>query len=93
MLGDGRTGPKLTGFFFSQPCRQSVPDNEFGSDRVPRPNCWVANLAPVCIDGQFNGVPIEDQMAIGRNNAIKCYKLPLELAVAPSRVEEPAQVH
>jgi uncharacterized protein len=32
------------------------------------------------LERQFDGVPLEDQMAIGRNNAIKIYNLPLELA-------------
>jgi hypothetical protein len=37
------------------------------------------------LERQFDGVPLEDQMAIGRNNVIAFYKLPLELAsVSPA---------
>jgi predicted TIM-barrel fold metal-dependent hydrolase len=32
------------------------------------------------LERQFDGVPLEDQVAIGRNNAIKWYNLPLEPA-------------
>jgi predicted TIM-barrel fold metal-dependent hydrolase len=41
------------------------------------------------LERQFDGVPLEDQMAIGRNNAIKFYNLPLELA-SPSEAEAAA---
>jgi predicted TIM-barrel fold metal-dependent hydrolase len=34
------------------------------------------------LERQLAGVPLEDQIAIGRNNAIKWYSLPLELASA-----------
>ncbi len=36
------------------------------------------------LERQFDGVPIEDQIAIGRNNVIKWYDLPLELVSASS---------
>jgi predicted TIM-barrel fold metal-dependent hydrolase len=36
------------------------------------------------LERQFDGVPLDDQMAIGRNNAIKFYNLPLELATSPA---------
>lgn len=42
---------------------------------------------PNCADvlgRQLEGVPLEDQMAIGRNNVIKFYNLPLELASVPA---------
>ena len=35
------------------------------------------------LERQLDGVPVEDQIAIGRNNVIKFYDLPLEPAVAP----------
>jgi predicted TIM-barrel fold metal-dependent hydrolase len=38
------------------------------------------------LERQFDGVPLEDQIAIGRNNAIKCYNLPLELVSASSLI-------
>jgi predicted TIM-barrel fold metal-dependent hydrolase len=40
------------------------------------------------LERQFDGVPLEDRMAIGRNNAIKFYNLPLELASAPAAMAE-----
>jgi predicted TIM-barrel fold metal-dependent hydrolase len=42
------------------------------------------------LEQQFDGVPLEDQMAIGRNNAIRFYGLPLELATAPAVAGRPA---
>jgi predicted TIM-barrel fold metal-dependent hydrolase len=36
------------------------------------------------LEGQFEGVPVQDQVLIGRNNVIKFYNLPLELASATS---------
>jgi uncharacterized protein len=42
----------------------------------------------VVLERQFDGVPLEDQMAIGRNNAIKWYQLPLQLASAPAEMAD-----
>ena len=36
------------------------------------------------LEGQFEGVPLQDQLLIGRNNVIKFYNLPLELASVSS---------
>jgi predicted TIM-barrel fold metal-dependent hydrolase len=36
------------------------------------------------LEGQFEGVPVQDQLLIGRNNVIKFYNLPLELASVTS---------
>jgi predicted TIM-barrel fold metal-dependent hydrolase len=36
----------------------------------------------VALERQLDGVPLGDQMAIGRNNAVKFYDLPLQLASA-----------
>ncbi len=36
------------------------------------------------LERQFEGVPVQDQVSIGRNNVIKFYNLPLELASATS---------
>jgi len=36
------------------------------------------------LEGQFEGVPAQDQLLIGRNNVIKFYNLPLELASTTS---------
>jgi predicted TIM-barrel fold metal-dependent hydrolase len=44
----------------------------------------------VVLERQFDGVSLGDQIAIGRNNAIKFYNLPLELAPIPAVVTEPA---
>jgi uncharacterized protein len=63
----------------------------WGADYPHFDGAWPDSAA--ILERQFDGVPLEDQMAIGRNNAIKYYKLPLELAVAPFQAEEPAQVH
>jgi predicted TIM-barrel fold metal-dependent hydrolase len=41
------------------------------------------------LEAQFEGVPMEDQMAIGRNNAIRFYGLPLEIAT-PNTAAAPA---
>ncbi|MHB1583490.1 MAG: amidohydrolase family protein [Acidimicrobiales bacterium] len=38
------------------------------------------------LERQLDGVPLEDRIAIGRNNAIKFYGLPLELASVPSEL-------
>jgi predicted TIM-barrel fold metal-dependent hydrolase len=40
------------------------------------------------LERQFGGVSLEDQMAIGRNNAIKWYNLPLESASASASARE-----
>jgi predicted TIM-barrel fold metal-dependent hydrolase len=56
----------------------------WGADFPHFDGAW-PNSAAV-LEPQFEGVPLEDQIAIGRNNAIKCYKLPLELASVPDQV-------
>jgi predicted TIM-barrel fold metal-dependent hydrolase len=56
----------------------------WGADFPHFDGAW-PNSAAV-LERQFEGVPLEDQIAIGRNNAIKCYKLPLELASVPAEV-------
>lgn len=38
------------------------------------------------LERQFDGVSLEDQIAIGRNNAINWYNLPLELAVGSTEM-------
>jgi hypothetical protein len=38
------------------------------------------------LERQFDGVSLGDQIAIGRNNAINWYNLPLELAVASAEM-------
>ena len=38
------------------------------------------------LERQFDGVPMQDQIAIGRNNVINFYDLPLEPALAPAHV-------
>jgi predicted TIM-barrel fold metal-dependent hydrolase len=50
----------------------------WGSDYPHFDGAW-----PDCaarLEAQFEGVSMEDQMAIGRNNAIRFYDLPLEIA-------------
>ena len=50
----------------------------WGSDYPHFDGCW-----PSCrqlLSDQFEGVPLEDQLCIGRNNAINFYGLPLETA-------------
>jgi predicted TIM-barrel fold metal-dependent hydrolase len=54
----------------------------WGADYPHFDGAW-PNSAAV-LERQFEGIPPEDQIAIGRNNAIKCYNLPLELASAPA---------
>jgi predicted TIM-barrel fold metal-dependent hydrolase len=54
----------------------------WGADFPHFDGAW-PNSAAV-LERQFDGVALADQMAIGRNNAIKFYNLPLELALAPS---------
>jgi uncharacterized protein len=56
----------------------------WGADFPHFDGAW-PNSAAV-LESQFEGVPLLDQMAIGRNNVIKFYNLPLELAPAPSEV-------
>ena len=54
----------------------------WGSDYPHFDGAW-----PNCaekLESQFDGVSLEDQIAIGRNNVIKLYNLPLELATAPA---------
>ena len=64
----------------------------WGADYPHFDGAWPDSAA--ILERQFDGVPLEDQMAIGRNNAINCYKLPLELASEPSPAEERmARVH
>ena len=64
----------------------------WGADYPHFDGAWPDSRA--ILERQFDGVPLEDQMAIGRNNAINCYKLPLELASEPSPAEERmARVH
>jgi predicted TIM-barrel fold metal-dependent hydrolase len=56
----------------------------WGADFPHFDGAWPNSTA--VLERQFDGVPPEDQMAIGRNNAIKCYNLPLALAKAPAKV-------
>jgi predicted TIM-barrel fold metal-dependent hydrolase len=56
----------------------------WGADFPHFDGAW-PNSAAV-LERQFEGVPLEDQIAIGRNNAIKCYQLPLQLAAVPAEV-------
>jgi uncharacterized protein len=55
----------------------------WGADYPHFDGAWPDSTA--VLGRQFQGVPLEDQMAIGRNNAIKFYNLPLEVASAPAR--------
>jgi predicted TIM-barrel fold metal-dependent hydrolase len=50
----------------------------WGADFPHFDGAWPHSAA--ILEGQFDGVPLEDQVAIGRNNAINWYNLPLELA-------------
>jgi uncharacterized protein len=54
----------------------------WGADFPHFDGAWPDSAA--LLERQFAGVPIEDQIAIGRNNAITFYNLPLELAAAPT---------
>jgi predicted TIM-barrel fold metal-dependent hydrolase len=58
----------------------------WGADFPHFDGAW-PNSAAV-LERQFEGVPLQDQMDIGRNNAIRFYDLPLEIAKAPAK--EPA---
>ncbi len=58
----------------------------WGADFPHFDGAWPNSAAT--LEGQFDGVPLEDRMAIGRNNAIKIYELPLELASAPAEVAD-----
>jgi uncharacterized protein len=59
----------------------------WGADYPHFDGAWPDSAA--ILEGQFDGVPLEDQMAIGRNNVIKYYNLPLEPASAVSEVGHP----
>jgi predicted TIM-barrel fold metal-dependent hydrolase len=48
----------------------------WGADFPHFDGAWPNSAA--ILERQFTGVPLEDQAAIGRNNAIEWYKLPLE---------------
>ncbi len=50
----------------------------WGADFPHFDGAWPDSAAR--LERQFDGVPLEDRIAIGRNNAIKCYNLPLKLA-------------
>jgi predicted TIM-barrel fold metal-dependent hydrolase len=50
----------------------------WGADYPHFDGAWPNSAA--LLERQFDDVPLEDRMAIGRNNAIKFYDLPLELA-------------
>jgi predicted TIM-barrel fold metal-dependent hydrolase len=54
----------------------------WGADFPHFDGAWPDSAA--VLEGQFEGVPLQDQIAIGRNNVIKFYNLPLELASARS---------
>jgi predicted TIM-barrel fold metal-dependent hydrolase len=56
----------------------------WGADYPHFDGAWPNSAAVLA--SQFDGIPLEDQIAIGRNNAIKCYNLPLELASASADV-------
>lgn len=56
----------------------------WGADFPHFDGAW-PNSAAV-LGRQFDGVPLEDQIAIGRNNVVKWYNLPLELASAPAEM-------
>src|SRR5262249_36792233 len=50
----------------------------WGADFPHFDGAWPDSAAS--LESQLGGVPVEDQMAIGRNNVIKLYNLPLEPA-------------
>lgn len=50
----------------------------WGADFPHFDGAWPNSAA--ILERQFDGVPLDDQAAIGRNNVIKWYNLPLELA-------------
>ncbi len=54
----------------------------WGADFPHFDGAWPNSAA--ILERQFDGVPLEDQIAIGRNNVIKFYNLPLELASTSS---------
>jgi predicted TIM-barrel fold metal-dependent hydrolase len=65
-----------------------------GRDIIGRDNLmWGADFphfdgawpnSALALERQFDGVPLDDQIAIGRTNAIRFYNLPLELASSPA---------
>lgn len=60
----------------------------WGADFPHFDGAWPNSAAVLA--SQFEGVPLEDQIAIGRNNAIKCYNLPLEPAETSTVMAEAA---
>ena len=56
----------------------------WGADFPHFDGAWPDSAA--VLERQFDGVSLEDQIAIGRNNAINWYNLPLELAVASAEM-------
>jgi uncharacterized protein len=60
----------------------------WGADFPHFDGAWPNSAAT--LERQFDGVSLDDRMAIGRNNAIKFYNLPLELASAPVEVADVA---
>jgi len=56
----------------------------WGADFPHFDGAWPDSAA--VLERQFDGVSLEDQIAIGRNNAINWYNLPLELAAASTEM-------
>jgi predicted TIM-barrel fold metal-dependent hydrolase len=56
----------------------------WGADFPHFDGAWPNSKA--VLESQFDGVPLEDQVRIGRDNAIRLYELPLELA-GPTTVD------
>jgi predicted TIM-barrel fold metal-dependent hydrolase len=54
----------------------------WGADFPHFDGAWPNSAAE--LERQFEGVSLEDQLSIGRNNVIKFYNLPLELASVAS---------
>ena len=54
----------------------------WGADFPHFDGAWPNSAAE--LERQFDGIPLEDQVAIGRNNVIKFYNLPLELVSVSS---------
>ena len=57
----------------------------WGADFPHFDGAWPDSAA--ILERQFDGVSLEDQIAIGRNNVIKWYNLPLELATAEAETD------
>jgi hypothetical protein len=69
-------------------CREIIGRQNlmWGADFPHFDGAWPNSAA--ILERQFDGVPPEDQVAIGRNNAIKWYNLPLELAAVSAEMAD-----